>query len=67
MKIKEKKSIIKIIILVMIQSTIIIGIIGCAEIGGFSPIVRWGVKSGAIFFLIVTSILLIKEIIKLFS
>ena len=64
---KEKKSIIKIIILVVIQSAIIIGIIGCTEIESFSPIVCWSVKAGAISFLIVTSILLVKEIIKLFS
>jgi hypothetical protein len=67
MKIKEKESIIKIIILGVIQSAIIIGIVGCTEIEGFSPIVCWSVKAGAIFFLIVTSIFLIKEIIKLFS
>ncbi|MGD9232642.1 MAG: hypothetical protein PVH67_02220 [Desulfobacterales bacterium] len=64
---KEKKSIIKIIILAVIQSAIIIGILGCVEIEGFSLIVCWGVKTGAIFFLIVTSFFLIKEIIKLFS
>jgi hypothetical protein len=63
----EKKSIIKIVILVMIQSAISIGIIGCAEIEGFSLMVCWSVKAGAIFFLIVTSIFLVKEIIKLFS
>ena len=64
---KEKKSIIKIVILVVIQSAIIIGIIGCAEIEGFSLMACWGVKAGALFFLIVTSIFLVKEIIKLFS
>ena len=64
---KEKKSIIKIVILMVIQSVIIIGIIGCAEIEGFSLMVCWSVKAGEIFFLIVTSIFLIKEIIKLFS
>ena len=64
---KEKKSIIKIVILMVIQSAIIIGIIGCAEIEGFSLMVFWSVKAGEIFFLIVTSIFLIKEIIKLFS
>ena len=64
---KEKKSIIKIVILVALQSAIIIGIIGRAEIEGFSLIVCWGVKAGALFFLIVTSVFLVKEIIKLFS
>ncbi len=50
---KEKKSIIKIVILMVIQSAIIIGIIGCAEIEGFSLMVCWSVKAGEIFFLIV--------------
>ncbi len=63
----EKKRLIKIIILLIIQSSVIIGIIHCAEIQGFPQIVCWGAKAGAIFFLIVASILLIKEIIKLLS
>jgi hypothetical protein len=67
MKEKEMKSIIKIIILVVIQSAIIIGIIGCTEIEGFSSFVCWSTKVGAVFLLIVTSTLLIREIIKLFS
>ena len=39
MKRTEKNHIIKIIILMAIQSAVIIGIIGCAEIEGFSTFV----------------------------
>jgi hypothetical protein len=63
----KEKCVIKIIVLAMIQSAIVIGIIGCADIEGFSPFIRWSVKAGAIFLLIVASILLIKEIVKIFS
>ena len=64
---KEKKSMIKIIILVIVQSVIIWEIMGCAEIEGFPLSMCWGIKAGGIFLLIVASVLLIKEIIKLSS
>jgi hypothetical protein len=67
MKEKNKNSLFKIIILVFIQTAIIAGIFMCTEIGSFSMFVCWSAKAGALFFLIVISILLIKEIIKLFS
>jgi len=63
----KKESLIKIFILLIIQAFIIIGIINYIKVGGSLPMEGWRAKAGAIFFLIVISILLIKEIKKLLS
>ena len=63
----KKESLIKIIVLLIIQAVIIIGIINHIKVGGSPPTEGWRAKAGAIFFLVVTSILLIKEIKKFFK
>lgn len=61
----EKKRLIKIVVLIIVQSFIIIGIINCPEIQGLPLIVCLGIKAVAILSLIIASIFLIKEIKEL--
>jgi hypothetical protein len=61
----KKESLIKIFILLIIQAFITIGIFNYIKVGGSPPTEGWRAKAGAIFFIAVTLILLIKEIKKI--
>ena len=64
---KKKDSLIRIFFLLIVITVIVMGIITHLNLGSTAPTEGWRAKAGAVFFLIVFLVLLIKEVRKLFS